>query len=164
MRPELPVLKWWVIWIGVFAANLIVPLWRGWGVVEERGAIGMCLGIGSCFFVATYAAIERYEWLRFALPFGGTIVAASQIFPVLQMIAGFAGLLVASLLGQADRELLSVTSELGGFAVTIVTGGLLLTAAFGIGGPVYLIRDELRASREQAKSHEKPAAIIGDEV
>lgn len=55
----------------------------------------------------------------------------SQVFPLLQLFAGIVALGIAAECGLAlpDSEPELIASELGGFVVTIITGGALLVAA-----------------------------------
>jgi len=63
---------------------------------------------------------------------GGILVALLQFFPVLQMTAGFVSINIGSRLNQAPEVGHGgpqQMTELGGFLVTMLTGGMLLAVA-----------------------------------
>ena len=68
------------------------------------------------------------------------MVGLLQIFPGLQILAGMFGMAAGSALGVADfggaERPPSLANELGGFVVTLVTGGILMTAAACLGWPI----------------------------
>ena len=66
---------------------------------------------------------------------GSTVIAFSQMYPILQIIAGFVALGVAGGVGLVeDGEFMEqVSSELGGFVVTLLVGCILLIGATTIG-------------------------------
>jgi hypothetical protein len=129
-------------WVIVFLLNLVTPLLFGWSRTESSGRIGMliaaflllALGYGAC---GTARGIAR------PLVAGGILVAISQFFPLIQIIAGLIGMGIGSAAGQVDgRGDIGpgfVRTETGGFLVTLVTGGLLMTAALVAGAFLRII-------------------------
>ena len=125
-----------VVWTLVFVANLLVPLMLGWSTTRNHGRVAMFVAIVMLWFVGDNAG-KKGRTLGSGLLVGGVVVGLSQIYPFLQLIAGLIALTVAKQLGQANEEF-DVTSELGGFIATTVTGGLLMAAALIIYGFSYL--------------------------
>ena len=68
-----------------------------------------------------------------ALIVGGALIAVTQIFPVIQIIAGMLGMTVGKAMGLAifgdNHEVPQITTEEGGLIVTLVTGGILMATA-----------------------------------
>lgn len=149
MRYQVDAMTWWVTWLGVFALNLIVPLGFGWSMVEERGRVGMGLTLLSFLLLSSYVAGVKSRFFHFALPVGGAFVALSQVCPILQVGAGMAGMTAAHLLGQTAVRGISVSSEFGGFIITLVTGSILQAVAVGVGGVAYLIWYAIQSSQVQ---------------
>lgn len=120
--------RWLEAWSAVFAANLIVPLLFAWELTRGGGRIGMGCAIAWLWLAGAFG-LRHPRCPRFALLVGGWAVALSQTTPLLQMVCG-AFALSCWHGGMHDKPL----SEVGGFAVTALTGGLLLMAALLIGG------------------------------
>lgn len=155
---------WPVYWLSVFTVNLIVPLLFGWPTTEKSGRGGMLIGIFFCWLWA-HCVGGKSHFLRFALLFGGAAVALSQLVPSLQILSGWMGMGVGSLLGQVSN-IDKVTSEWGGFIVTMVTGGSLQIVSLAVGGIAYWIRTAYTRSR--AGSHKpvepQPAGVFDREM
>ena len=139
-------------WIFVFAINMAVPLLFSASMTEEHGKLGMAVALGAfltcgCFLCAFHRELAR------ALIIGGVVVALTQIIPMLQFIAGSIGMAVGLGLGVADfggdERGPSLTSEFGGFVVTLVTGGILITAAAVSGLSIQWLASRRRARRSK---------------
>ena len=121
------------VWSVIFAANTIVPLMFGLELTVKHGRVGV--GIASLLLWAGGAILCCWRSsIMWQVILGALITALSQLFPILQIIAGCIGLSAAARLGQAetggDGQLLDqVTSEVGGFIVTVIAGGVLLAGA-----------------------------------
>ncbi len=120
-------------WAVVFAANLIVPGFLGWMVTREGGKLGMLIGTILVFALGCRACfVSRRAMLT--VVYGGWVVAASQLFPFLQMLAGMMGVEVAVALGQAtDERLPDVVTISGGVVATMFVGFALIAAALAFG-------------------------------
>lgn len=123
-------------WFGVFVLNLCAPLFVGWLTTEKGGRNGMFAGVGV-LFLAGYWLCTRARSIGRALVVGGLAIGLTQVLPAMQMMAGIVGLCVVSALRLGkpapDDVMLSVRSDASGFVLTIVTGGLLMAAAFVAG-------------------------------
>ena len=121
-------------WVGVFLLNMCVPVWLGWQLTEGAGNLGMFEG--TCvLFVSGYVLCASARSMAKALVVGGVAIGLSQVFPALQMMAGIAGFFFAQLIGldgSAD-EIPRLTNDAATFVTTIITGGLLMAAAFVAG-------------------------------
>jgi hypothetical protein len=115
----------WLAWTVVLAANLIVPLPLGLEITEGGGRIGMALAI-LAWWTLGLIACGRHPDLARSLIVGGLVVGLSQLVPVLQVAAGFAAL-------GTWRADVRTFGGLDGFAVTALTGGELLAAAYACG-------------------------------
>ncbi len=131
--PRRPTRKFsYVAWLFVFAINMAVPLYFSHPVTEYHGRLGLLFGALLLLALGYYiCAVNR----RFssALIVGGAIIAITQVFPVIQIIAGMLGMTVGKAMGLAslgdDHGVPQITTEEGGFIVTLVTGGILMAAA-----------------------------------
>lgn len=120
-------------WIVVCAVNLIVPVFLGWGITDDRGRIGMALGIVVVLALGYRACFSSPEVVR-TIAYGGWLVAFTQCIPFVQFIAGFVGVGVAQELGLASEGGIGLVSTImGGFVATLITGGLLIALAVVIG-------------------------------
>jgi hypothetical protein len=131
-----------IAWPFIFGANMIIPLLFGWELVENSGALGVMfasvilLALGWLLFVVWPALALR-------LSFGSIFTALLQFFPILHMIIGIIAFGITFELGQAtdmnDQTMPKITSELGGFIITIIMGSTLLLFASGIGTLFFFI-------------------------
>jgi hypothetical protein len=129
MKP--PVLTWVVVYV----TNSIVPLYLGLMLTANAGRLGMFFALGL-LLALVYRVISISSRVEVAFEVGGWVVAVSQFFPLLQVIAGGIGMVVTRTMGQATdgyRPLIYVQSELGGFVATILTGSILISVALSIG-------------------------------
>src|SRR5207248_2227495 len=87
--------------------------------------------------VLGYWACAGARKIGLALIVGGVLVGLAQVFPMLQVVAGMVGMGIGRAAGQveAGHEGLpgNVSSEVGGFIVTLSTGGLLMIASVILG-------------------------------
>jgi hypothetical protein len=113
---------WAVAWHPVFGINLIVPLVLASGVLEGRGQVGMYCGI-AFYWVLGFMTCASRPSLGRVLVTGGVIIACTQLMPVLQFTAGFAAVMIGH---QVEEK----SPEVCGFIDVIITGGLLLIAAY----------------------------------
>ncbi len=118
-------------WVVVFVANLIVPLPFGLTCTEGIARMGMCAAIGLLWFLG-YEAVRKIPRMGFVLNSGGSIVALSQIWPLLQFTSGFLSLSVGESVALVSRDM-KIASAIGGLLVTLLTGGTLMAIAWMLG-------------------------------
>lgn len=138
----------YVAWFFVFALNLIVPALIGWQMTEDGGRIGM-LAAGMLLLAVGYWICAVARQLGFALVVGGVAVALSQVFPILQMTAGIVSCALAEAMGLYSsgddvNPLGTVAGDVGSFALTLITGGLLMAAALAVGLALRVLRAAFR--------------------
>jgi large-conductance mechanosensitive channel len=142
-------------WIFVCAINLAVPLLFSATLIEAHGKIGMMLAIVSFFFCGCCLCAFQRD-LALAVIIGGVFVALTQLFPILHIVAGWIGVAVGDALGLADfgsgDKSPRLLSEFGGFVVTLITGGILMAVATGIGLAIQWFRSRRRMRRSQNSS------------
>jgi hypothetical protein len=119
-------------WTGLYAANLVIPLLIGRVATAYGGGLGMLSAVVAVW-AAGLVVCARTVRLSGILFYGAGVVALCQMVPVLQIVAGYFALRAWSAVGGALDEG-GVKSEVGGFAVTLMTAQPLLLAAFVFGG------------------------------
>lgn len=123
-------------WTVVYLLNLIVPGFLGFIVCKDGGLLGMLLGIAAFYGIVTWGVIRWRRFGRWAT-LGGVAIALTQFWPVLQMSAGIFALGVWNTgtgTGVGKNNLgTGALAEVGGFAVTILTGQPLFFGALLIG-------------------------------
>ncbi len=123
-------------WVFIFAINMAIPLLFGASMTEQHGRLGMSVAALLLLVFGSFICAANRK-LAVALLAGGALVALTQLFPILHIIAGMIGMSVGQALGHAtldtDDDPSRITSELGGFIVTIVTGGILMAGSLFIG-------------------------------
>ena len=128
-------------WFFVFAANLIVPLFFGLGMTNEGGRWGMATALSLIWFFG-HMCCSRSKEMGCILVVGGLLVAITQIFPMLHIVAGMTSLGIIAKLNLAEVENSTrypiLRTELSGFIATLLTSIQLLVAAC-IGGVVLRI-------------------------
>jgi hypothetical protein len=127
--------SWFGGWTLLYAANLIVPLMFGSSITADGGRAGMWLVVAT-LWAAGFAAGYRWGEMRRALAVGGILAALTQIYPLPHMFAGLLALAAwRRLAGEAPNEYPHDTlhSDLGGFAVTLMSGGLAMVFAIMVG-------------------------------
>jgi MFS family permease len=144
-------------WIFVCALNMAVPLLFSGSMTEEHGKLGMLLAVVSFFSCGCFLCAFQHKLAQAAI-IGGAFVALTQLFPVLHIVAGLAGMAIGHALGLADigsdEQSPRLLSELGGFVVALITGGILMAVATGFGLAIQWI-----ASRRKDHRSEKIAII-----
>ena len=122
----------YVAWIFVFAINMAVPLLFSLSMTDQHGRLGMSVAAFFLLALGCYICTANRN-LAVALLAGGALVALTQLFPGLQIIAGAIGMGVGQALGHAtldsDDNPARITSEFGGFVVTFITGGILMAGS-----------------------------------
>jgi hypothetical protein len=127
-------LVWAGRWSLVFALNLPVAAFYGWALTERSGRLGM-MAATAALWAAGLVACSRPGRLRLALVIGALPIAATQLLPILQIVAGsFALSAWSSLIRLPETAGFDAPlSEAGGFAVTLLTGLPLMAAALAVG-------------------------------
>src|SRR5262249_17793790 len=121
-------------------------------VTEQHGKLGM--GVALLSFLACGCYLCAYHRkLALALIVGGVLVALTQVFPILQIMAWLIGMGICPAFGQTssgeDEATPHLTGELGGFVVTLVTGGILIGAAACSGVAILWLTSRLGANRSK---------------
>lgn len=127
-------------WTLIFLINLPEPLSMLSEGVYEHGAAGMFVAAAVLFLLGG-AVCTAQRNLGLTLVFGGVPVGLSQVFPILQFMAELIAIGIGEAMGVVEyigevghRDMVwRAASELGGFAVTFLTGGLLMGAAIAFG-------------------------------
>jgi hypothetical protein len=118
-------------WPIVFGLNLVIPLLLGWDMTREHGRIGVFLA-AALLLTSGWAVCYARPSVARRLILGSTLTALSQLFPILQIVAGCIAVAVAdsfALLGHGGHGGPAQFSEPGGFIVTLLVGCILLTFA-----------------------------------
>jgi hypothetical protein len=115
-------------WPLVFLANLPVPVRFGWGVTDWGGRIGMIAAIGV-LYVLGRESMRRVPGLDAMIIWGGTLIALSQFYPVIHILAGVVGIRAAFLLRLVTTEWPGEAGMLAGCIITLLTGGILMAIA-----------------------------------
>ena len=108
------------------------------------GALKLARGFALLLFLSGLVVLAGGWTLCYVSPpvarrliVGGMMTAVSQVFPILHLILGVIALGIAGRLGSAtpgdDVPIDKISSELGGFFVTLLVGGGLLICAGAIG-------------------------------
>lgn len=131
-----------IMWAIVFGLNMVLPLLFSVELTQHHGRFGMCAA-SLVLFIAGWVLCALSARTARKLILGAAIVALTQLFPILHVVAGSVSIRIAESFqladgGGGDPDLdeggfPEITSELGGFMVTILVGGILLTFASIIG-------------------------------
>lgn len=120
------------MWPVVFLLNMIVPTLFGWQITREGGRLGMS--------AATALLLISGWWVCFIQPsngrmlvLGAAILSLSQLFPVIQMVAGMVALAMCGFGINEDDGAMRPVSEAGGFLITLIVGGILICLAAIVG-------------------------------
>jgi hypothetical protein len=123
-------------WFAVFVFNMTFPLSVAWTMTPKSGRTGIgvaavALATAGCWICAKARTIGRY------LVIGGILIGLTQVFPVLQIIAGVVGMAVGQIFQLIERgddtDLNLGISELGGLIITLITGSLLMAMSAATG-------------------------------
>jgi hypothetical protein len=131
------ILSWAVWWSAVFTANAALPLGFGLSTSNDvvRAGHGQ-FGVWAGAWVVWAGWLVAGAWsarLRALLIVGGTVVALTQIVPVLQILAAAAGDVMAGLtLGWRKPSSLGV-AEARGFVASVTTGQLVVGLVLAVG-------------------------------
>jgi hypothetical protein len=124
-----------IAWPIVFLLNIIGPAMIGWDITSQSGRSGM-VAASLLLFISGWCACLARPSLGRKVVTGAVILAPSQLFPIIQIIAGIIGFWVAATLGLAkdcDDLPVHMVDEIGGFLVTLVVGAILIGVAAEIG-------------------------------
>lgn len=113
-------------WVAVFLANLPLPLLFGFAVTSGNSTLGMLAGVAVVWLIGHFA-VARVRPIRTPLMFGGAVIAASQVLPLAQIVAGMLAMTAVT-----GRDV-GLQSAPDGFAVTLLTAALLAVAALALG-------------------------------
>jgi len=131
-------------WATVFVVNMAMPVFFAWSITGESGRIGMIAASVVLFGCGCWICLMARRLAK-GLIVGAVLVALTQVFPALQILAGILGLAVAEALhlSQYRDRGPEITTELGGFVVTLITGGILM----GLSGVTGTLVQRLLPSR-----------------
>jgi hypothetical protein len=121
--------RWHLVWFGVFAANLPLPVLLGYEL-GHNVRLGMITGV-AVWLLLSHLLFHRVERLRGVMIWGGICVALSQVGVILHVLAGIAAASIVLFLGVQGGTFAV------GFWLTVLTGGLLMSAAVICGRPVW---------------------------
>jgi hypothetical protein len=126
-------------WTILYMLNLIVPVLFGIMVCDKGGLAGMLVGIVIFYVAATFLVI-RFHRMGTAAIIGSGVVALSQFWAIAQLYSGLLALSVWGFVSgtKGTNDLGGgnpILAELGGCAVTIMTGQPLFALAIIIGLP-----------------------------
>ena len=95
--------------------------------------------------IAGWIPFVVWPRLAYRLSLGSIVTAILQFFPLPHLFAGLIGFAITAELGLAvegtDISSEEVTSELGGFVITAITGSCLLLFSLGVGTFVFVFID-----------------------
>jgi hypothetical protein len=112
----------------------------------------MFAGVGLIWLLGHVACRTNPRAVSVVIP-GALVVAASQFFPVAHFVAGMIALRAASFGAMVPGDPLpEVHGTLVGFTATIVTGGLLVSAAAVLGLGIRALFPAGRISTEKPKA------------
>lgn len=146
----------WLAWLGwpiVLALNLPLALVFARPFTERHGRIGIVAAVAVAWALGWIVCYVRPELMRRFLG-GAVVVSLLQLVPVAQFFAGLIGLRLGRYAGFVDDptevDLEQVRSELGGFFVTAVAGGILMTLAAILSWLRYLMSAGRRRETDRA--------------
>jgi hypothetical protein len=119
-------------WTMIFGLNLVVPLYFGDLVTIDGGRIGMAAGIGLLWSLGYRLSGMSDAWGR-ALLIGGTVVAATQLLPILQIFVGLVSVSLAGAQFRVPVSYMRVKGEIGGFIATFSMGLIMMSGAALVG-------------------------------
>lgn len=124
-------------WLGCYGLNLLMPAVLGWSMLAPSGRWGMTLAVVALGLAGLVLVSSRPRLVAPSVT-GAAVVAASQLMPMLQILAG---LIALGLTGRGDvvdpevgmpREATKIGFA-GGALVTALTGVQLWAASLAIG-------------------------------
>ena len=133
-----------VQWTVVLLCNSVVPLLIGWTEAQQgQGQFGIILAMGLCL-VLGYVACIYIPLFALIATRGGFLVALTQFFPVLQLIAGMIAIDTIRKTGIIPGQTLD-RGSLGlfdAFLVTVATGSILIGISVLFGMLLRLVTPE----------------------
>ena len=128
-------------WLIAFSANMIVPLIFGLSETHENGRDGLWFAVASLFAIGLAVCMFQQR-LATTTIIGSVVVGLSQLFPILQIIAGVLAFGMTDRFGLRHNDALDswprIYNESSGFVVTFVTGSLLILASLITGALIRL--------------------------
>lgn len=130
-------------WTVVVLCNLIVPLLIGWSMTSREGRAGIASAVLIALLMGYIGSVFAPLFILFTTR-GGLLVALSQAFPVLHMVAGWVAIACLNRIGihpdfdfglMADKRFGFVAA----FFLTVLTGGILVATACGLGLLIRLV-------------------------
>ncbi len=121
-----------IAWPIVQACNMFLAALFGWGITQDHGRIGIFFAAMWFLVAGWFLCCVRPVSAR-KLIFGAILLALTQVFPIIQMIAGTVAFMTALSLGLAAENPETVTTEFGGFLMTFIVGGILICCAWVMG-------------------------------
>jgi hypothetical protein len=133
--------KWFKYWTIVYFLNVFMPLLLAIQVTSTDSRIGVGIGIGICWLLGL--AIQYLpKSIRSSTISGSIVIGIFQFLPLspLSLIAGMLAEYSIKTLTGLDIGSSGFNGILAGFAVTIVTGQILLLIALVFSLPINLLR------------------------
>lgn len=124
-----------VAWPVVLILNLATPVLFASSMTGEHGKLGVVAAVVVFLVIGWLACFARPK-LANRLLAGSAILAVTQIFPVIQIVAGSVAVSIGGAIGAAEVnewEDPRLTSELGGFVVASITGVVMAGVSMAVG-------------------------------
>jgi len=122
-------------WTVVVLCNLIVPLLISWSMTSGEGKAGIGVAVGVALLIGYLGSVFAPLFVLFTTR-GGLLVALSQAFPVLHMVAGLVSITCLNRIGILPDDAVMRDEPFGfaeAFFMTVLTGGILVSTACGLG-------------------------------
>lgn len=123
-----------LLWPCVFSLNMILPLYLSAEVTKQHGKTGVFTATLLLLAVGVIFSLCKPSATRIVI-LGSAVLALTQAFPVIQLVTGGLAYAFAVSLSLAEdvSDTPQITSELGGFLVTMLVGSVLLACASALG-------------------------------
>ena len=145
--------KIYIQWTLVLGFNLIVPLYLAQMIVDSMGKVGVYGGVMVIYGIGLGLCVKM-PWIAKTLNAGGFAVGISQLFPVLQLVAGFIAIGAVGygriVLGSTSNSWAKIDTVMSGFTTTLITGGFLTLVSIGV-GKIILMALHSRIDRREAE-------------
>lgn len=142
------------LWTAVFFLNLPVPMFLGLFVTSNRGGgFGMLVAVVAVW-VTVLVLCGSSPRVGQVVIRGATVVAWSQLLPVLQVGAGV--LAIRTWESAFGRSGTGSHPEVAGLGITLLTAMPLLFAALVVGGGHRLVLGSDVGDRDETGEHEVP--------
>lgn len=158
---------WHPAWAAVLAANLIVPAPLGWEVTRDGDRGGLVGGV-ALLWAAGHLLLARVPAAGRPVVLGGVVTALTQLFPVLQIMAGLTSLWVVRMASDPDPDPDGGMSARGmtdaeAFAATLLTAAQVGMVALVCGPFVRalaeFVGDVVAAARAPAAPPDAPRRL-----